>query len=375
MRILVDATTWVPGRTGIGLYTERLLRALRTHAPDDELILASNLPLTDVDIDVTRAGPKMPIRAAWMQTAMPVHGLIKRPDVAFYPNYMAPLLPTCPTVVTVHDMAVFLYPETFTWKKRVLQRALLPAILKRVDAIVTPSHASRRDLLKLIDLDPRRVVPIHLAADPRLAQPLDDTTASRIAAELDLPERYLLAVSTLEPRKNLVRLIEAFETVGQRDKDVQLVLVGGKGWRDDGIRRAIQKSSMADRIVTTGYVTFDALRVVYRNAIALCYPSLYEGFGLPVVEAMACGCPVLTSRGSSLDEVADDAALVVEATAIDQIIDGMTNLVQSATLRDELREKGHARAARLSWDRTAKHTREVFACVADGRLPTTSQQQ
>ena len=147
MKILVDATTWVPGRSGIGLYTERLLRALHALDRGDELLLATNRGDATFDLPSVRVGPNMPIRALWLQTAMPVQGLLTRPDVAFYPNYMAPLIRTCPAVITVHDMAVFLYPETFTFKKRVLQRALLPTLVRRAAAVLTPSESTRRDLL------------------------------------------------------------------------------------------------------------------------------------------------------------------------------------------------------------------------------------
>ena len=373
MKLLVDVTTWVPGRTGIGLYTERLMQALVALGHHDQLLLASNTSTDEVNIAGKKIGPKMPLRALWMQSALPAMCLREAPDVAFFPNYMAPMVRTCPTVITVHDMAVFLHPQTFTWKKRVLQRTLLPSILRRADAIVTPSRSTRRDLLKLIDLDPRRVVPIHLAADPSLATPLTDEEAAKASADLDLPDRYLLAVSTLEPRKNLVRLIAAFEKISAQHRDVHLVLVGGKGWRDAGIRAAMTQSPAADRIVATGYVTFDALRLIYRQALALCYPSLYEGFGLPVVEAMACGAPVLTSCGSSLDEVADGAALVVDPYDVQQIATAMKRLIEDESLREQLREKGYRRSAKLSWQRTAELTREVFVQVAEGRLPPMEQ--
>lgn len=369
MKVLVDVTTWVPGRTGIGLYTERLLQAMQALGTNDELLLATNTTAADVNIAGKLISPKMPLRALWMQSAVPALCLQHRPDVAFYPNYMAPMISPCPSVITVHDMAVFLHPETFTWKKRVLQRALLPAILKQADAIVTPSRSTRRDLLRLVELDPRRVVPIHLAADPRLSDPMTDAEITAASDQLQLPPKYLLAVSTLEPRKNLVRLIAAFERVAPARPDVHLVLVGGKGWRDAGIRAALEKSTVADRIVTTGYVSFDALRLVYQRALALCYPSLYEGFGLPVVEAMACGTPVLTSTGSSLDEVAAGAAIAVDPMSVDEIAEGMRRLCDSPDLRAELSAKGSARAAQLSWSRTARLTREVLQYVANGKLP------
>ncbi len=369
MRILVDVTTWAPGRSGVGLYTERLLRALHGLDRGDELLLASNRHHETVDLPGRRLGPSMPVRALWMQTAMPVHGLLSRPDVAFYPNYLAPLAGTCPAVITVHDMAVFLYPETFTFKKRVLQRALLPTILRRAAAILTPSESTRRDLLRLLEVDPTRVVVTPLAADPAFYERVTEEQIQLVRQQMNLPERYLLAVATLEPRKNLVRLVRAFERIHPDHPDVKLLLVGGRGWRDTAIREALDSSSARGAIEATGYVGFDDLRVLYGQALAMCYPSLYEGFGLPVVEAMAAGTPVLTSRGSSLDEAAGGAAVVVDPLSVDQIAHGLTQLVQDADLRNDLRRRGSARAAELSWTRTAEQTRAVFKRVAAGQSP------
>ena len=375
MRTLVDVTTWVPARTGIGLYTERLLRAWASQSPADEFLLASNLAEDDAslpEVSCTRVGPVMPSRALWMQTALPVQMRLHQPDVALFPNYLAPLAPTpsVPRVVTVHDMAVFSHPETFTWKKRVLQRRLLPSLLRAVEGIVTPSESTRRDLLRLIPgIDPRRVVASHLAADPACHEPVTPAQLERVKQAYQLPERYLLAVGTLEPRKNLVRLIRAFEQVWTEGSDVRLLLVGGKGWRDAAIAKALNESPARAGIEALGYVDFDDLRALYHGATAMCYPSLYEGFGLPVVEAMACGAPVLTSLGSSLDEVAAGAAVQVDPLDVSSIAAGLDRMLRDADLRQTLTARGHQRAGQLSWARTAAATREVLRRVAGGALP------
>ncbi len=378
MRVLVDVTTWTPGRTGIGLYTERLLTAYAALGTGDQLLLASNLAADDVDLPGEviggRVGPVMPLRALWMQTALAAQVWAEQPDVAFFPNYMAPLLTTrarrCPTVITVHDMAVFLHPETFTFKKRVLQRRLLPSLLRQAEGIVTPSESTRRDLLRLIpSVRPERVVAVPLAADPACHAPVSDDAMASVRARFDLPERYLLAVSTLEPRKNLVRLVQAFEKVWPAHPDVKLILVGGKGWRDEAISQALKRSSARDGIEALGYVAFEDLRALYKGARAMCYPSLYEGFGLPVIEAMACGAPVLTSFGSSLDEVAGDAALQVDPLSVGDIAAGLRRLLEEPGLCESLSAKGSAQAERFSWAKTAVGTREVLARVAGGACP------
>ena len=368
MKILVDVTTWCPGRTGVGLYTEHVLRSW-LGLGRDELVFATNKDFSEfAGLPVQKIGPRMPIRAAWMQTALAVQAAKLRPDAAFFPNYMAPLalaagLPKIPYVVTVHDLAIFLYPETFTFKKRVLQRLLLPTLARGAAAILTPSEATRRDVLRILPVKPEDVVAVPLAADARFLTPPDPLTVARERKNLKLPKHFLLAVGTLEPRKNLVRLIEAFEHIAPAHPDVHLVLAGGRGWKDEGIARTLNASPLKNRIHPVGYVSQDALKVLYGEAIALCYPSLYEGFRLPVVEAMAAGAPVLTSRGSSLDEVAAGAAVAVDPLSVTEIGDGMTRLIDDSGLRDALRARGRARAAELSWDKTAQATRAVFARV------------
>ncbi len=370
LRIAIDATTWAPGRTGVGLYTERLIRAWQQLPYGDELILLTNrFADAPAQSGLPVHGPRMPIRALWLQTALPAQLARFAPDVALFPNYLAPLVPVpgVPYVLTVHDLAVFLFPETFTFKKRVLQRAALPWLVRHAAAVVTPSENSRRDLLRLMPTDPGKVVVTPLAAAPGLDRTPDAESVARVRAQLGLPSQYVLSVGTLEPRKNVVRLIEAFERVAVQFPDVQLVVAGGKGWRDDDIVRVLRRPELRSRIVSVGYVTPEQLQVLYHQALVMAYPSLYEGYGLPVAEAMACGAPVLTSRGSSLDEVGGDAVLAVDPLDVAAIADGLARLLGDAALRDDLRTRGMARASQSSWVQTAEATRKVLARVAKPR--------
>lgn len=372
LRIAVDATTWAPGRTGVGLYTERLLRAWQDLGTGDELVLYSNRHRDEpARSGLPVRGPDFGVRAIWLQTAMPAQVLRMRPDAAFFPNYLAPLLPMpgIPTVITVHDLAVFLYPETFTFKKRVLQRSALPWLARTAAAVLTPSESTRRDTIRILHARPERVVTTPLAAPADFATRPDAAAIARQRQALRLPERYILAVGTLEPRKNQVRLVRAFERVAARFPDVQLVVAGGKGWRDDEILQVLGNTSVKDRIQSVGYVEPEALKVLYCEALALCYPSLYEGFGLPVAEAMAMGTPVLTSRGSSLDEVAAGAALAVDPHSVDELTQALQRVLEDPQLRALLSHKGLARSQQLSWRRTAELTRAVFLRVRARQHP------
>lgn len=372
LRIAVDATTWAPARTGVGLYTERLLRAWQRLDTGDELLLLTNRHADEpAQSGLPVLGPPMPIRAAWLQTAMPAQLLRLRPDAAFFPNYLAPLLPLpkIPYVLTVHDLAVFLYPQTFTFKKRVLQRAALPWLVRQAAAILTPSESTRRDTLRLLPARPQQVVTTLLAAPEDFETAPTAEEIARCRAMLGLPPRYLLTVGTLEPRKNQVRLVRAFEQVAARYPDVQLVVAGGKGWRDDEILQTLGQTPVRDRIHSVGYVDPLALKVLYHEALALCYPSLYEGFGLPVAEAMAMGTAVLTSRGSSLDEVAAGAALAIDPLNVDSIAQALDQLLGDEVLRGNLAARGLQRSAQLSWRHTALQTRQVFLNLRAGLPP------
>jgi len=371
LHVVVEATTWTHGRTGIGMYTERLSRALCELGYGDRVVFATNRSPGDITPRPEGApvvGPRFPIRAAWMQSLLPLSLLRERPDVAFYPNYLAPVLSNVPSVVTVHDMTLFLAPETFTWKKRFLTRALMPLVVRRAEAIIAPSDATKRDLVRLLSIDPARVHVVPEAADPAFEiQPTEADTREAIA-RFGLRAPFVLTVGTLEPRKNHVRLIEAFERVCDGGRDVMLVLAGGHGWKDAPIVDAMTRSRHASRIVHTGYVDLPTLRALYGASLCLAYPSLYEGFGLPVVEAMAVGTPVLTSRGSSLDEVAAGAALAVDPSSVEEIADGLERMVSDAALREALVTRGRERSSQLSWKRAAEQTRAVLVKAA-GRMP------
>lgn len=366
LRIAVDATTWAPNRTGVGLYTERLLTAWRDLGTSDELTLYTNRFSEDpANSGLPVRGPNMPIRAVWLQTAMAAQLWRHRPDVAFFPNYLAPLVPVpgVPFVLTVHDLAVFLYPETFTFKKRVLQRAALPWLVRRAAAVLTPSESTRRDVLRLLGGRPSQVVAVPLAATDDLRIRPTPAVVAQVRAELQLPDHYVLAVGTLEPRKNIVRLVRAFEAIAAEFPDVGLVVAGGKGWRDDEIQRALGNTPVRHRLRSVGYVSPAALNVLYSEAQVLCYPSLYEGYGLPVAEAMACGTPVVTSRGSSLDEVGGDAVVAVDPLNTGAIAAALREVLASAELRTDLRGRGLARSAQFTWRKTAETTRDVFQRV------------
>ncbi|RRB04303.1 glycosyltransferase family 1 protein [Larkinella rosea] len=271
-------------------------------------------------------------------------------------------MPNLRKVLTVHDLIPIHHPEWFPAGERAVKDALtnLPADAQ----VVTVSEATKADFCQYTGFDPARVTPIHLAASPNLFFPVTDT--QRIKATQNRfglgDESYLLSLATLEPRKNLDHLIRCFVALaesGELPTEIKLVLVGTKGWKMDQILDEIaKKESIRKRLVFTGFVPDEDLAAIYSGALAFVYPSLFEGFGLPPLEAMQCGLPVITSNVSSLPEVVGDAALQVSPTDADALAQAILTLVRSADLRSELTTKALRRAQLFSWERfTNEHIR------------------
>jgi glycosyltransferase involved in cell wall biosynthesis len=257
-------------------------------------------------------------------------------------------------VVTVHDLAFQRFPELFPQRWRWLYRAGLRAAVKRADAILVPSQSTADDLLASTSVEPSRVHVTPLA--PLLAATDRDPKETR--ERLGVTQPYVLSVGTLEPRKNLVRLVRAYRQVAP-DVPHALVLAGPPGWRSEALDAELARPGPGT-IVRTGSVSDEDLDVLYRGADVFAYPSLYEGFGLPVLEAMARGVPTLASNVSSLPQVAGDAALLVDPTDVSEIAEGLARLLTETALADDLRQRGLQRAATFTWAATARATLDVY---------------
>jgi glycosyltransferase involved in cell wall biosynthesis len=364
-----DATTISGELSGVGYYTARLLASLANGAGDgivDRLIVLSNRELAlpaGPRVQVPEAG-RFPVRSLWMQLVLPRLLRRLRPDVVHYTNYLAPVWGGVPYVVSIHDMSVSLMPQFHTMKKRLLTSRLVPIVARRASLVLTPSESTRRDVVRLLRLDPGRVKVIPYAPAPVFRPSPPD--AARVRA-LGLETPYFLYVGTLEPRKNLVRALRAFARVGGTLPDHRFVLVGQRGWKYSEIVAEAARPELADRVTLAGYVAEADLPALYANATAFVYPSLYEGFGLPVMEAMATGLPVLTSRSSSLTEIAEGAAVLVDPLDETALADGMVSLATDEPLRASLRARGLERTASFTWERTARETAEAYREALEDR--------
>lgn len=366
MRIAFDGTTLTPGRTGVGYYTEHLLQHLAREVAQtgDEIIVVSNKPI-DTLAPLPRHvrvhdGHRFPIRIGWMQLRASSALQLLRPDVAHFTNGMIPFGSPAPTVVTVHDMSLRLYPQCHPLRRLVLNRPLMHVAIQQSSSIVTVSHSARRDLLRLHGVPADRVSVVHEAASPAFRPIADRGMLGDIRARYALPERFILYVGTIEPRKNLTRLMTAFARARKSGIKQHLVCAGPYGWSSRDLSGCIDRLGIRDAVHFTGYVPFEHLPSIYNLADFFAFPSLYEGFGLPVVEAMACGRPVLTSNTSSLGEIAADAAETVDPTSTDAIADAVIRLSTDEALRRAVADRCLARARTFSWTQTAKEMLAVY---------------
>jgi glycosyltransferase involved in cell wall biosynthesis len=363
LRLGFDATTLAGRISGVGYYTSRLLQSLASGEGSglvERVVVLSNreVPLPAGDRLEVYTRRRFPVRSAWMQLLLP--GILRevKPDLVHFTNYLAPLVMPVPYVVSVHDMTLSLIPETHTLKKRLLTSSLVPWVARRARRILTPSESTRRDVIRLLGVDPGRVRVIPYAASEAF-RPASEGP-ERLATAYAVRPPYFLYVGTIEPRKNLARALRAFARLGPELAQHQLVLVGDLGWKYEEVLAEARRPDLRGRVLLPGYVAEEDLPLLYTHAAAFVYPSLYEGFGFPVVEAMACGAPVLTSRSSSLTEIAEGAAVLVDPLDEKALADAFVALGTDAALRERLRAQGLARAATFTWQRTARETVEAY---------------
>ncbi|MBV9582516.1 MAG: glycosyltransferase family 4 protein [Chloroflexi bacterium] len=273
-------------------------------------------------------------------------------------DHVAPAWRNWRSVVTLHDLAFALYPATHTPESRAYYAATGESV-RQAERVIAVSQRTASDAVRLLGVDPARIRVVPEAAAPGFG-PRDDAAFQATAAHLSIDQRpYALFVGTLEPRKNVPLLLDALVQV-RRELDVQLLVVGGRGWLDEPIFAAHARSGLGDAVRFLGTLDQDDLAVLYSHAGAFVLPSMYEGFGLPVVEAMACGAPVVCSNAGPLPEVAADAALLLSPEDPSAWAQAILAVLTDARLADAMRQKGFARAATFSWERAARSTRDVY---------------
>lgn len=299
-------------------------------------------------------------RILWEQTALPLQLARYRVDLVHGMLNVLPAARVVPGVVTIHDVAFLRFPERYLPAKRRYLTVLTTLSVRSARLVIASSENTRNDLVRLLHVPEERVRVVHLGVEDRLREPVAAEDVARLRERHGLPEHFFLYIGTLEPRKNLVRLIEAYGRARRLGVEWPLVLAGAKGWLYDEIFARVQGLGLERHVHFPGYVLYEELPLWYNAASTFVYPSLYEGFGLPIAEAMASGCPVLTARNSSLPEVAGDAAILIDGEDTAAMSGGLVQLAGDAGLRERMRERGKLQAAKFTWQRTAARVMDVY---------------
>ena len=292
--------------------------------------------------------------------------LRRRPVDVLHVQYTAPPFCPAPVVTTIHDLAFEHLPETFTRRGKAQLRLTVRRTARQAAHILTVSEFSRQDILKTYGLPPDKVTVTHNGCEAHFTpQPASEHETEAIKQKFGIARDYLLAVGSLQPRKNLVRLLRAYAQLREQQPSfqLQLVLVGRQLWLYQEILREIRQQNFAADVIVTGYANDEDLPALYRSAVALVYPSLFEGFGLPPLEAMACGTPVITSNSSSLPEVVGDAALLVNPYEESELAQAMWRITNNTALRSQLSQAGRQQAKRFTWSAAAEKTLRTYQTV------------
>lgn len=286
----------------------------------------------------------------------------KKADITHFFNYIVPPGVHGETVVTVHDMVYKAFPETVRARTKFMLDTGLKRSMNRAGLIVTDSEFSKREILKYFPQHEKKLRVVPCGVDTKKFCPCEDKEKiAAVKSSLDIEGDYFLYLGTIEPRKNLERLIDAYHIFSGRVKDCpKLVLAGGKGWLYDGIFSKVQELKLTDKVLFTKYVPAEDMNPLMCGALAFVFPSIYEGFGMPPLEAMACGVPVLASGEASLPEVTGDCAVIADVFSAESIAEGLYKLCTDEELRRELSRKGHERAQEFTWERSAEILYNVY---------------
>jgi glycosyltransferase involved in cell wall biosynthesis len=365
MRIGLETSVLRTNRAGSAVYTRNLVTRLQALGSGHDFVLYAFGKARE------RAGRRpweTVIRdTVWMHVAVPLRVWHDRIDVFHATAFSAPVAVRCPLVLTVLDLATVKHPEWFDHRWFYFYTTLtLPFLATRADRIVTISEASKRELMAHYGLAAERIAIVPPAVDHALFHARQDPEAVRsVRARLGLPDRFILSVGTLEPRKNLSRLIEAFAIMRARAAtDRLLVIAGDRGWQYEQIFRTVRSLGLEDTVRFLGYVPEPDLPLLYHAADLFVYPSLYEGFGVPILEAMACGCPVVCSNRSSMPEVIGEAGITVDPEDGEALAAAMERVLGDPAVADALRSRGLARAQRFRWEDSTRLLLGVYEDLA-----------
>lgn len=368
MRIGIDARLVYYSRAGIGQYILRLAEALAglEEAREDEFVLLqSRKDRTQIasDCNFSRVSLWTPSHHRLEQQILRFEISRLRLDLLHSPDFIPPFRRNCKSVITVHDLAFLLYPHFLT-KEAARYYGQIDQAVRRTDHIIAVSESTRQDTIKLLGVPERKITVIHEAASPIYRPIAPDEARRHVSKAHGLDRDYILFVSTIEPRKNLPGLLQAYRKLLDGYKCSQeLVLAGSRGWLSEEVYETVEALNLSDHVRFLGRVPSQQLLYLYNAARVLVHPSFYEGFGLPPLEAMTCGTPTIVSNVSALPEVVGDAAILIDPHDIDGLTVAMWHVLTDENLRASLSTKGLKRAQIFSWKHAAQETLNVYRRV------------
>ncbi|MDO8497878.1 MAG: glycosyltransferase family 1 protein [bacterium] len=355
----------VKDQVGVSVYTRSLLEHFQSAANDKTQfrIFLKNDPLPTMPKENPHFSYKViSPRFMWSQLWLPLDLYMKKKiDVFFAPAHYAPRFCPAPLVVTVHDLSYFYYPDEFLKKDLYTLKEWTRYSVKNARKIIAVSKTTKKDVIKYYNVPEEKIEAVYNGYDKSSQPKADKLLAENLLTKLKLKEKkYFLYVGTLQPRKNLPVLINAFAKFSKIHADYKLVLVGKKGWMYDEIFETIRTLKLDDAVITPGYLPDEEVKELYRNAMCFVLPSLYEGFGIPILEAMSHGCPVISSFSSSLPEIGGDACLYFDPKNSEDLYDDLIRLTEDESLRKDFIKKGYERVKQFSWKKCAEETLNVI---------------
>lgn len=376
----IDYTAAYEQGAGIGRYVRELVRALAAHDGQTSyrLFVAGAVseslppaPGSNFSWCPTHISPLWFARL-WHRAQLPLPVEVFTGRIRLYHATdftLPPVLPGTRTLLTVHDLSFVRAPETATPVLKAYLDRIVPRSVRRADHVLADSQATKNDLIELYGTPPDKISVLLSGVNPEFAPVTDPAARKEACQRYNIPEHpYILSIGTVQPRKNYARLAQALAALGPEWQDVHLVIVGGRGWLDSPIYQTVADLGLNERIHFVGFARDEDLPAIYSAATGLAYPSLYEGFGFPVLEAMACGIPVVTSKVSSIPEVAGDAALLVDPYDVDDLTDALRRLLADSQLRGDLVKRGFEQAARFTWAQAAQQLKNIYDRMLEGEL-------
>lgn len=373
----IDYTAACEQRAGIGRYVRELVGALATIDPETRYRLfvagatRNTLPAApgpNFSWRPTRITPRWFARLWYrLQVPLPVECFVGRVPLFHATDFtLPPTLPGVKTILTVHDLSFVRAPETTTPVLKAYLDVVVPRSVRRATHVLADSQATKDDLVELYGTAPDKISVLIGGTPPGFAPVTDDQVLREVRQRYGIPPNpYVFSIGTVQPRKNYARLIQALAALGPAFSDVHLVIAGGRGWLDGPIFETVTASGMEERVHFVGFASDDDLPALYSAATCVAYPSLYEGIGLPVLEAMTCGTPTITSNISSMPEVAGDAALLVDPYQVDEIAAALQRLLEDETLRENLVAKGFAQVKHFTWEGAAAQLKSIYDRVLE----------